>query len=68
MLEIGRALYPIEIKMTAKPQKKMAVPFRLLEPVIEAGDLELGEGAIINQYPELMYLEEKVRSIPVGYL
>jgi len=68
VLEIGRALYPIEIKMTAKPQKKMAAAFRLLEPVIEAGDLEFGEGAIINQYPELMYLEEKVRSIPVGYL
>ena len=68
VLEIGRKVYPIEIKMTAKPQKKMAAAFRLLEPVIEAGDLELGEGAIINQYPELMYLEEKVRSIPVGYL
>ncbi len=46
----------------------MAATFRLLTPVIEAGDLKLGEGAIINQYPELMYLEENVRSIPVGYL
>ena len=68
VMEIGRTVYPIEIKMTAKPNKKMAQAFRLLEPVTEAGDMQLGDGAVINQYPELMFLEKGVRAIPVGYL
>jgi hypothetical protein len=68
VLEIGRTIYPVEIKMTAKPLKRMASAFRLLEPVSEAGDMQIGDGAVINQYPDLMYLEEHVRAIPVGYL
>lgn len=68
VLEIGRTVYPIEIKMTAKPNKSMARAFRLLEPITKAGDMQLGDGAIINQYPELMFLEAGIRSIPVGYL
>jgi len=68
VLEVGRMVYPIEIKMTAKPNKKMAQAFHLLEPVTEAGDMQMGDGAVINQYPELMLLEKGVRAIPVGYL
>lgn len=68
VLESGRTIYPVEIKMTAKPVKRMASAFRLLEPVSEAGDMQIGDGAVINQYPDLMYLEEHVRAIPVGYL
>ncbi len=68
ILEVGRIVYPIEIKMTAKPDKKMAQAFRLLEPLTEAGDMQLGDGAVINQYPELMFLKEGIRAIPVGYL
>ena len=68
VLEIGRRVYPIEIKMTAKPNKSMARAFRLLEPITKDGDMQLGDGAIINQYPELMFLEAGIRSIPVGYL
>ena len=68
VLEVGRTVYPIEIKMTAKPNKKMAQAFHLLEPVTEAGDMQMGDGAIINQYPELMLVEKGVRAIPVGYL
>jgi hypothetical protein len=68
VLEIGRTVYPIEIKMTAKPNKNMAQAFQLLEPITESGDLQLGDGAVINQYPDLMFLKEGVRAIPVGYL
>lgn len=68
VVEIGRTVYPIEIKMTAKPNKKMAQAFHLLEPVTEAGDMQIGSGAVINQYPELMFLEKDIRSIPVSYL
>lgn len=68
VMEVGRTVYPIEIKMTAKPDKKMAQAFQLLEPVAKAGDLHLGDGAVINQYPELMFLDKGLRAIPVGYL
>jgi predicted AAA+ superfamily ATPase len=68
VLEANRTIYPIEIKMSAKPDKKMARAFKLLSPIAETGDMELGDGAIINQYPDLMYIAEGVRSIPVGYL
>lgn len=68
VMEIGRTVYPIEIKMTAKPNKNMAQAFHLLAPVTEAGDTQIGDGAVINQYPEVMLLEKGIRSIPVGYL
>lgn len=68
VIEIGKTVYPIEIKMTAKPHKKMAQAFHLLDPVTEAGDMYIGDGAIINQHPELMFLEKSIRAIPVGYL
>lgn len=68
IIEIGRTIYPIEIKMTAKPNKRMAQSFYLLEPVAEAGDIQLGDGAIINQHPELLFLAKTVRAIPVGFL
>ena len=68
VLEIGRTIYPVKIKKAAKPLKRIESAFRLLEPVSEAGDMQIGDGAIINLYPDLMYLEEHVRAIPVGYL
>ena len=68
ILEIDRVVYPVEIKMTAKPNKKMGQPFHLLEPIATAGDMHIGDGAIINQYPEVILLEKQLRAIPVGYL
>ena len=68
VMEIGRTLYPVEIKMTAKPVRKMVQAFHLLEPIVEAGDMQLGEGCLLNQYPDVLSLSEKVRAIPVGYL
>lgn len=68
VMEIGRTVYPVEIKMTARPNKNMVQAFHLLEPVTEAGDMKLGAGALINQNPELIYLDKGTRAIPVGYL
>lgn len=68
IIDWGRTIYPVEIKMSARPDKKMAHAFHLLEPLTSSGDIQLGDGAIINQYPELMYLDKGIRSIPVGYL
>jgi predicted AAA+ superfamily ATPase len=68
VIESGRVVYPVEIKMSAKPGKTMARAFHLLDPVTEAGDMQIGDGAVINQYPKSMLLDKGVRAIPVGYL
>ena len=68
VMEIGRVVYPIEIKMSARPDRKMVQVFNLLESVADAGDMKIGDGAIINRYPEVMFLGKGVRAIPVGYL
>jgi len=68
VLEIERTVFPIEIKMTAKPDKKMARAFDLLDPVSEAADMRRGDGAVINLYRDVMFLKKDVRAIPVGYL
>lgn len=68
VIEVGRTVYPLEIKLSAKPDKRMARSFRLLEPITESGDMNLGDGAVINLFPELMFLDRGIRSIPVGYL
>ena len=67
VIENNRTIYPVEIKMTAKPEKKMTQAFRVLE-AIEADDMQIGGGAVINLYPELMLIDKNVRSIPAGYL
>lgn len=68
IIENGRTIHPIEIKMSAKINKKMVKAFSLLNPVAEAGSLEIGEGCLISQYPDIVFLKEGVRAIPVGYL
>lgn len=68
IIENGRTVHPVEIKLTAKPAARMAQAFRLLEPITAAGDTRLGDGAVINQNPEIILLEKHVRAIPVGYL
>lgn len=68
ILELGRTIHPIEIKLSAKPNKRMAQAFRLLEPIAVAGDRQIGEGAVINQFTQVMRLNEGIRSVPTGYL
>ena len=56
-------LYPIEIKKTAKPSKKMIENFKILENV-----KEVGEGAIICMYDKILDLDDKNKVIPYKYL
>lgn len=56
-------LYPIEIKKTAKPNKEMIENFKVLNSVGE-----VGEGAIICMYDNIIDLDEKNKVIPYRYL
>jgi len=67
IIEEGRTIYPVEIKMTAKPERRLAQTFRVLE-AIKADDMQVGDGAVINLYQGLMLIDKNVRSIPAGYL
>lgn len=68
LLEVGRTIHPIEVKLSAKPSKRMTQAFPLLEPIAAAGDRLLGDGAVINQFTQVMLLNNGIRAIPTGYL
>ena len=68
LIESGQMIYPIEIKMTAQPNKRMASAFQLLKDLTDKAGIEIGDGAIINQNPTLLYLEPSLRAIPISYL
>ncbi len=68
VVERGRVVHPMEIKLTAKPTARMGQAFRLLEPVAQKGDMKIGEGVVINLYPEIIHLKENIRSLPAWYL
>ena len=68
VMEVGRTIHPVEIKMTASPDKRTAQTFGLLAPIAEAGDLAMGDGAVICQIPAAMLIAPGVRGIPVGFL
>ncbi|AHG73732.1 AAA+ superfamily ATPase [Mannheimia sp. USDA-ARS-USMARC-1261] len=66
IIEYNRTLYPVEIKVTASPNKKMAKSFDLLSPL--SPEWTLGQGVIINQYPTKLYLSENLVALPLSYL
>ena len=66
IIEYDHTIYPIEIKTTASPNKKMAKSFELLNSLSK--EFALGQGVIINQYPNKHYLAENLVALPVGYL
>ena len=68
IIQAGRTLYPVEIKMTAAPNVQMAKSFKYLLKIAEANGLEVGSGTIICQYPEMMHLKENLIAIPVQYV
>lgn len=68
IIQAGRTLFPVEIKMTASPNAQMAKSFKYLPKIAEANGLEVGNGTIICQYPEMMHLKEDLIAIPVQYL
>ena len=63
IIEQNGKLYPIEIKKTANPSKEMIENFKVLEAI-----KEVGEGAIICMYDNLINLDEKNKVIPYKYL
>ncbi len=63
VIEQNGKLYPIEIKKTSNPSKDMIENFKVLETV-----KEVGEGAIICMYDNILNLDEKNRIIPYRYL
>ena len=63
IIEQNGKLYPIEIKKSANPSKDMIQNFKVLEKV-----KEVGEGAVICMYDDVIYLDEKNKVIPYRYL
>lgn len=59
VIEQNGKLYPIEIKKTANPTRDMIENFKVLETMKEVGD-----GAIICMYDNILNLDEKNRVIP----
>ena len=59
-------LHPLEIKMTANPDKRHISAFRMLDSL--APPYERGEGGIICCYPELISLGESDKVIPFTWL
>ena len=67
LIEFDKTIYPIEIKITANPTKKMAKAFELLEQ-LPLNELSIAHGTIINQYPQKLWLAENLVALPIAYL
>ena len=65
IIEEAEKIYPIEIKMSASPNKEMAKNFSVLKRKI---DKEIGTGIIICQYDNKVYLSEDILVLPVEYI
>ncbi len=66
IIEYGQTVYPIEIKTTANPNKKQARHFTVLDNL--ADDITVGNGFIINQYPNKLFLAENLIALPIHYI
>ena len=67
LIEYDKTIYPIEIKITANPTKKMAKAFDLLQQ-LPNNELSIAHGTIINQYPKKLWLTENLVALPIAYL
>ena len=65
IIEEAEKIYPIEIKMSASPNKEMTKNFSVLKRKI---DKEIGTGIIICQYDNKVYLSEDILVLPVEYI
>ena len=65
IIEEAEKIYPIEIKMSASPDKEMAKNFSVLKGKI---DKEIGTGIIICQYDNKVYLSEDILVLPIEYI
>lgn len=65
LIEYNRTLYPVEIKTSASPDKKMAKAFGILRENLPESEITIGNGVIINQYPQKLWLAENLVALPV---
>lgn len=68
LIEYDRTLYPIEIKTSASPDKKMVKAFGILKDNLPESEITIGTGVIINQYPKRFWLAEDLVALPVWYI
>lgn len=68
IVEHGRTLYPVEIKSTANPDKKMASAFNVLREQLPKDEVSVAHGVIINQYPQKLWLAEDLIALPLSYV
>ena len=68
LIEHNRTLYPIEIKTTASPNKKMTKAFGILKDNLPPDEIQIGNGVIINQYPQKLWLAEDLVALPVWWI
>lgn len=64
LIEYDRTLYPVEIKTSASPDKKMAKAFGILKENLPEAEITIGNGVIINQYPQKLWLAEDLVALP----
>ena len=65
LIEDGGALYPIEIKKHADPEKSDVAKFGLLERI---PGIKRGQGGVICLYDSLVTLQGKDKAIPINLL
>lgn len=65
VIEKDGVLYPIEIKMTANPTKAIGITFTVLDKI---PNKERGLGCVLCQYENMLYLNEKIVSLPITYI
>ena len=68
LIEYQQTLYPIEIKTTASPNKKMANTFDILRNTLPQNELNIAHGTIINQYEKAIWLADNVVAIPFNFI
>ena len=68
LIEYDRTLYPVEIKTSASPDKKMVKTFSILKDNLPESEIKIGTGVIINQYPQRLWLAEDLVALPVWYI
>ncbi|WP_419852060.1 ATP-binding protein [Actinobacillus pleuropneumoniae] len=68
LVEYDRTLYPVEIKTSASPDKKMVKAFGILKDNLPESEITIGTGVIINQYPQRLWLAEDLIALPVWYI
>lgn len=65
VIEQGDTLYPVEIKMTASPNRQMAKHFSVLD---QMKDKRKGKGVLLCQYERELWLTEDLVVLPVEYI